>query len=73
MKLLLNLGFCNTVALELRLVDEDPEFQVTVWQIKHDDEVVFFEAPHEAELWDVVSIGAAAFKEFKSSEAIDNA
>lgn len=73
MKLLLNLGFRNTVTLELRLVDDDPEFQVVVWQLKHDDQVVFFEAPHEAELWDVVGIGAEAFKEFIASEAIDNA
>lgn len=73
MTLLLNLGFRNTVALELRLVDDDPEFQVVVWQIKHNEDVVFFETPHGAELWDVVAIGAAAFKEFIKSEATDNA
>lgn len=73
MTLLLNLGFRNTVALELRLVDADPDFKVTVWQLKHDDEVVFFEAPHEAELWDIVAIGADAFKEFIASEATENA
>ena len=73
MTLLLNLGFRNTVALELRLVDDDPECKVVVWQIKHNDDVVFFEAPHESELWDVVSIGAAAFKEFIASGVSENA
>jgi hypothetical protein len=73
MTLLLNLGFRNTVALELRLVDDDPECKVLVWQIKHGDDVVFFETPHGAELWDVVSIGAAAFKEFIASEGLENA
>jgi hypothetical protein len=72
MKLLVNLGFRNTVALELRLVDEDPEFKIVVWEIKHGDDVVFFEAPHESELWDVVGIGAKAFKEFIASEAPEN-
>lgn len=73
MTLLLNLGFRNTVALELRLVDADPELLVNVWQLKHDDEVVFFEAAHDAELWDVVAIGAAAFKEFIVSGETENA
>jgi hypothetical protein len=73
MTFLLSLGFRKTVALELSLVDPDPDLHTVVWQFKHDDVVVFFEAPHDAELWDIVAIGADAFKEFIASESLDNA
>lgn len=71
MNFLVNVNFNETRSLSIVLVDPDPDEVSVVYSALFDDDVaLFFEAPHEAEVWDVLSCALLAFKEFKLSEEI---
>lgn len=73
MNFLINVNFKDTHSLRLVLVDPDPNEEASVYSAVFDsdtdDEVlIFFEAPHGAEVWDILTLCLNAYKDFKSTE-----
>lgn len=69
MNFLVNVNFNETRSLSIVLVDPDPDEVALVYSATFDDGVyIFFEAPHEAEVWEVLRCALVAFKEFQLSE-----
>jgi len=71
MNFLVNVNFNETRSLSIVLVDPDPDEVAVVYSATFDDDfVVFFEAPHEAEVWDILGCALVAFKDFQLSEGV---
>ena len=75
MNFLINVDFNDTRSLRISLVDPDPDEVSAVFLASFDEDEsfgvsLFFEAPHGAEVWDVLSCALDAFKEFISSEGV---
>lgn len=71
MNFLVNVDFNVTRSLSIAVVDPDPDEVAVVYCATFDDGVVlFFEAPHEAEVWDVLSCALVAFKDFQLGEGV---
>jgi hypothetical protein len=71
MNFLVNVNFSETRSLSVVLVDPDPDEVSVVYFATFDGVVeVFFEAPHDAEVWDVLRCALVALKEFELSEGV---
>lgn len=71
MTFLVNVNFNETRSLSIVLVDPDPDEVAVVYFAEFDDGVeFFFEAPHAAEVWDILGCALAAFKDFQLSEGV---
>lgn len=71
MNFLVNVNFNETRSLSIVLVDPDPDEVAVVYSATFDDDVVvFFEAPHGAEVWDVLSCALGALKDFQFSVSV---
>jgi hypothetical protein len=71
MNFLVNVNFNETRSLSVVLVDPDPDEVAAVFCATFDDGVyVFFEAPHDAEVWDILQCALVAFKDFQLSEGV---
>ena len=65
----MNVGFRDTVEVLINLVDPDPDEVAAVYSVEVPGfEVVFFEVPFGAELWEVVTLAMVAFKDFQDDE-----
>jgi hypothetical protein len=70
MNFLINVNFDETHSLDIVLIDPDPEEQTAVYSALFDkgsdqELPIFFEAPHDAEVWDILHCAVEAFKDFK--------
>lgn len=75
MNFLINVNFKDTHSLRLVLVDPDPADEASVFSAVFDSDtdeelLVFFEAPHGAEVWEILAICLNAYKDFKSTEEV---
>lgn len=76
MNFLINVDFNDTHTLKLVLIDPDPEGAVAVYSAVFDggsdqELPIFFEAPHGAEVWEILAACLDAYKDFKSTEGTE--